>query len=50
MNEIQRWLWLRLILRKRKMYDLADYVRAMIEGVYDVRVIDTKESITYEDR
>lgn len=46
-KEIKRWLWLRLVLRKRKIYDLADYVRAMIEEMYDIKVCDTKNAISY---
>lgn len=47
MDEIHSWLEIRIELRDNKQYGLADKVRKIVESIYGVKVIDTKESVTF---
>ena len=43
-KEIARWIWLRAELKDLKLYNYADYIRATIEDIYNVKQIDCSDN------
>ena len=47
MNSLMQLLSIRLILRDRKIFDLADMLKKAIEEIYHIEINDTKDSVCF---